>query len=112
MQHQRQSNEFRNIWQYNNNMYTVLSQLPVATTGQNFARYVKQNIFDPLNMTSTTYSYEVANLNGHRAEGMAREGIDYYNGDPWSGIPRNVTYWLSSAVDEDGNSKASFGFSC
>lgn len=105
MQFQRQSNEFRDVWQYNNNMYTVVSQLPPATTGQNFARYVKQYILDPLNMTATTYSYQLANSNGQRADGMARQNIDYYNGDPWTGTPRNVTYWTSMTGGEDGSGK-------
>ena len=105
MQYHRQSTEFRNVWQYNNNMYTVLSELPPATTGQNFARYVKQYIFDPLNMTSTTYSYELADASGRRADGMARYGINYYSSDPFAGIPRNVTYWSSTKGGEDGSGK-------
>lgn len=100
---QRQSTEFRSNWQYDNNMYTVLSYLPQKLLGQNFSRYIKANIFDPLNMTSTTYSYKTADSTGFRADGMAREYINYYNGDTFSGNPRNVTYWAGTTVTEDGN---------
>ncbi|RDB30719.1 Gigasin-6 [Hypsizygus marmoreus] len=99
----RQSYEFRDVWQYNNNMYTLLSYLPpTLLSGKPFARYVKENIFDPLNMTATTYSYQLANSNGQRADGMARKGIDYYK-DPFAGTPAAAKYWSSQTGGEDGS---------
>lgn len=94
-------------------MYTVLSYLPTALTGQSFARYVKQFIIDPLNMTATTFSYQLANSHGQAADGMARQGIDYYHGDPFAGKPRATSYWSGKNTGEDGNGTPQFrpGFS-
>ncbi|KAG5634599.1 hypothetical protein H0H81_001413 [Sphagnurus paluster] len=98
----RPSAEFRDIYQYNNNMYTLASYLPTLLLPSKipFARYVKQNIFDPLGMKSTTYSYQVAK-SGHLADGMARQDINFT--DPLgSGIPRALPFW-STQGGEDGN---------
>ncbi|KAF5375386.1 hypothetical protein D9615_007946 [Tricholomella constricta] len=108
LQHQRQSAEFRDIWQYNNNMYITLSHLPELLVGKPFGRYVKENIFEPLGMNSTTYSYQLANSNGQRADGMAREGIDVYK-DPFAGTPRAAQYWTSQTGGEDGSVVAGAG---
>ncbi|KAF5371351.1 hypothetical protein D9615_009703 [Tricholomella constricta] len=98
----RPSAEFREVHQYNNNMYTLLSYLPTVLLPSKipFARYVKQNIFEPLGMSSTTYSYDVAKL-GHLADGIARQGINYTE-DPLGGTPRALPYW-STKGGEDGN---------
>ncbi|KAF8064271.1 beta-lactamase/transpeptidase-like protein [Lyophyllum atratum] len=99
----RQSAEFRDIWQYNNNMYTTLSYLPsLLLDGKPFARYVKENIFEPLGMTASTYSYQLANSQGQRADGMSREGLDLYT-DPFAGTPRAVQYWTATTGGEDGS---------
>ncbi|RDB19643.1 hypothetical protein Hypma_013343 [Hypsizygus marmoreus] len=102
MQYWRQSYEFRDVWQYNNNMYTLLSYLPTKLlSGKPYARYVKENIFDPLGMTATTYSYQLANSNGQRADGMARKDLDLYT-DVFAGTPAAAKYWASQADGEDG----------
>ena len=103
VKHQRPSAEFRDIYQYNNNMYSILSYLPTALLPSkiSFARYVKQHIFDPLGMTSTTYSSQVAAATGHLADGIARQVTDA--GDE-KVIFRALPYWLPSG--EDGNSKS------
>ncbi|RDB18673.1 Gigasin-6 [Hypsizygus marmoreus] len=108
MQFLRQSAEFRDIWQYNNNMYTTLSYLPQKLLHKPYARYVKENIFDKLGMNSTTYSYQLANSNGQRADGMAREGLDVYQ-DPFAGRPRAVQYWTATTGGEDGSVLAGAG---
>jgi CubicO group peptidase (beta-lactamase class C family) len=102
VKHQRPSAEFREVWQYNNNMYTILSYLPTALLPSKipFTRYVKEHIFEPLGMTSTTYSAQVANANGLLADGMARQLINT-GGAPF--IPRAVPYFLPD--NEDGGSE-------
>uniref|UniRef100_A0A0W0G336 Beta-lactamase-related domain-containing protein n=1 Tax=Moniliophthora roreri TaxID=221103 RepID=A0A0W0G336_MONRR len=59
-------------------MYTLLSYLPTHLLPEHppFARYVKEKILDPLGLTSTTYSPQVAQESGHLADPIAREGID------------------------------------
>ncbi|KAG5643451.1 hypothetical protein DXG03_000924 [Asterophora parasitica] len=104
LQYQRQSAPFRDIWQYNNNMYITLSHLPELLVGKPFGRYIRDNIFVPLGMNSTTYSVDLANSNGQRADGMSREGLDPYV-DPFAGTPRAVRYWASPINGEDGNGK-------
>ncbi|KAG6906760.1 hypothetical protein DXG01_012263 [Tephrocybe rancida] len=100
----RQSTQFRDIWQYNNNMYTTLSSLPplLLPSQQPFARYVKEFILDKLGMNRTTYDYDLANVDGLRADGMARQGIDVYM-DPFGGTPRAAQYWTAKTGGEDGS---------
>lgn len=85
-------------------MYTTLSYIIPKFTGIEFARYVKENIFDPLNMTHSTYSYQLANSHGQRADGMVREGLDVYQ-DPFAGKPRAAQYWTATTGGEDGSGK-------
>lgn len=87
-------------------MYIALSHLSTVLTGKPFGRYVKDNIFDPLGMTGTTYSYEVANSYGQRADGMTRQGLNVYT-DPFGGVPAATQYWASRTGGEDGNGKLS-----
>ncbi|KAF8056683.1 beta-lactamase/transpeptidase-like protein [Lyophyllum atratum] len=95
---------------YNNNMYTTLSYLPplMLPSKQPFARYVKEFILDPLGMNQTTYDYNLANSNGQRADGMAREGLDVYT-DPFAGTPRAAQYWTAKTGGEDGSVLAGAG---
>ncbi|KAG6886938.1 hypothetical protein C0995_003070 [Termitomyces sp. Mi166 len=99
---QRLSTEFRDVWQYNNNMYTALSYLPTALLPSKipFARYVKQHILDPLGLSSTTYSYDVAKT-GHLADGFTRQNINF-SVNPFVGTSKTFPYW-STIGGEDGN---------
>ncbi|KAF9463772.1 beta-lactamase/transpeptidase-like protein [Collybia nuda] len=69
----RPSAEFRDGWQYDNMMYMVLAHIPEVLMKMPFARFVKQHIFDPLGMTSTTYSADGANASGELADGFTRQ---------------------------------------
>ncbi|KAG6844992.1 hypothetical protein H0H87_001935 [Tephrocybe sp. NHM501043] len=102
MKFHRPSAEFREIFQYSNTPYTVLSYLPTALLPSKlpFARYVKQHIFEPLNLTSTTFSYDIAKL-GHLADGMTRQGINFSE-NAFVGTPRALPFW-STRGGEDGN---------
>ena len=50
-------------------MYTTLSYLPTLFLNQSFESYIQEHIFDPLNMSSTTFSVAHAKLGGHLAQG-------------------------------------------
>ena len=58
-------------------MYNLLSYLPTALLPSriSFSRYVKQHIFDPLGLSSTTYSCDVARASGNLADGMVRQVV-------------------------------------
>lgn len=105
MHYWRQSAEFRDVWQYNNNMYTLISALPSKLlNGKPFTRYVKENIFDRLGMNSTTYSYDIADATGNRADGMTRKDWDLYT-DVFAGTPAAAKWWSGVTGGEDGNGK-------
>ena len=84
-------------------MHAILSYLPTALLPSKipFARYVKEHIFEPLGMTSTTYSSQVAAASGQLADGIARQTIN--TGDK-KVIFRALPFWFPSG--EDGNSKS------
>ncbi|PFH48758.1 hypothetical protein AMATHDRAFT_64704 [Amanita thiersii Skay4041] len=66
----RPSAEFRETFQYNNLMYESLSLLPPVLLNQSYESYIAQNLFDPLNMTSSTYSVKDAESSGNLADGF------------------------------------------
>ncbi|KAL0567548.1 hypothetical protein V5O48_014444 [Marasmius crinis-equi] len=97
------STEFRETFQYNNIMYAMLSYLPeVLSTRTPLARYVKKNVFDPLGMNSTTYSFDVANAKGVLSPGVTRQNLSLASGLPGTGIPRQLPFWYKEG-GEDGN---------
>ncbi|KAJ8081127.1 hypothetical protein PM082_017969 [Marasmius tenuissimus] len=103
------STEFRETFQYNNPMYSTLGYLPeVVSTRTPLARYVKRNIFDPLGMNSTTFSFDVADATGHLSRGVARENLNLADGLPGTGIPRQLPFWFDKG-GEDGNFLAGAG---
>ncbi|KAF8877044.1 beta-lactamase/transpeptidase-like protein [Infundibulicybe gibba] len=108
----RPSAEFREVWQYNNVMYMVLSHLPTALLPSKipFARYVKANIFDPLGLGWTTYSFDAANATGNLADGMSRQRTpEEIRSDPLGpGIPRPLPYF-SPTGGENGNAISGAG---
>ncbi|KAG5643819.1 hypothetical protein DXG03_009596 [Asterophora parasitica] len=108
VKYQRPSAEFRDVGQYNNNMYTLLSYLPTVVLSSKipFARYVKAHIFEPLGLTSTTYSYDVAKL-GHLADGIAKSEVNL-TADPFGGTPRAIPFWFQKG-GEDGNNLSGAG---
>ncbi|KAJ7111219.1 beta-lactamase/transpeptidase-like protein [Mycena epipterygia] len=96
---------FRDTWQYNNIMYAVLSYLPTAILPHkpSFARYVTDNILDPLGMNSTTYSFAVANATGRMADGFAREGMNTTKNPLDGGTTRILPYFFKDEnADSDG----------
>ncbi|KAK0489936.1 beta-lactamase/transpeptidase-like protein [Armillaria luteobubalina] len=112
LKHLEPSAEFRDIYQYNNNMYMLLSYLPEILLPHKppFARYVKEHIFEPLGLTSTTYSVDVARASGNLAQGMARDGVNKTEDLFGKGNPRAMRHpnWFL-AGGEDGNYKSGAG---
>ncbi|KAF5365308.1 hypothetical protein D9758_005451 [Tetrapyrgos nigripes] len=102
----RPSAAFRSTWQYNNNLYTLLAHLPAVLLTRPLARYVKDNIFVPLNLTSTTYSVDVARNSGRFADGFCRDGVNKTEDIFGTGKVRLAPYssWWSDG-SEDGNCK-------
>jgi len=61
-------------WKYCNTGYTILAELIQKVSGKAFETFVKENIFDPLNMTSTLFYSEDSPEILDRAIGYAADG--------------------------------------
>ncbi|KAJ7712564.1 beta-lactamase/transpeptidase-like protein [Mycena metata] len=87
------STGFRELYQYNNHMYTLLSALPEVLVGIPFETYVNDFILEPLGMTATTYYSKLAKDSGHLADGLGRDGVNQTQ-DPFGvGRVRPFPYW-------------------
>lgn len=97
----RPSTEFRDKWQYNNNMYTLLSYLPTVLLQSKtpYTQYVKEHIFDPLGLSSTTFFGKVAMESGNLAEGITRDQVNRTEDLFGQGTLRSMPYWIPA----DGN---------
>ncbi|KAF5373123.1 hypothetical protein D9758_001604 [Tetrapyrgos nigripes] len=97
------STGFREQWQYNNIMYTVLSYLPerLIPSVPNYARYVKDNIFVPLGLHETTFDTERIEKSGYLAQGIVRDKLNKTENIFGRGTPRVLINWNPST--EDGN---------
>jgi CubicO group peptidase (beta-lactamase class C family) len=67
-------------WNYSNSGYAVLTAIIETVSGQNYADYLAEQIFQPLGMDSTGYEDSDAIL-PHRAAGYTLEGTIYHNSD-------------------------------
>ena len=67
-------------WNYSNSGYVVLTAIIEIVSGQNYADYLAEQIFQPLGMDSTGYEDSDAIL-PHRAAGYTLEGAIYHNSD-------------------------------
>ena len=79
MRYLRPSAEFRETFQYNNLMYETLSYLPQVLLNQTYESYIAQHIFDPLNMTASTFSASEAEARGSLADGFQRDMMNLMN---------------------------------
>ncbi|KAF8172753.1 beta-lactamase/transpeptidase-like protein [Mycena galopus ATCC 62051] len=99
MKYLKPSAEFRSQFQarYNNLMYATLSYLPTALlpSKPSFAEYVHENIFEPLGMNSTTYSFQVANATNRLADAFGREGNPTIN-PLIPGRTHPMPFWLQT----------------
>ncbi|KAJ7700387.1 beta-lactamase/transpeptidase-like protein [Mycena rosella] len=96
LQYLKPSTGFRELWQYNNHMYTLLSYFPPLLAGVPFEKYVNDFITEPLGMHSTTYFSERAEKSGNLADGMLRDGINRTEDLFGVGRVRAVPYWAPS----------------
>ncbi|KAK1232776.1 hypothetical protein PQX77_004101 [Marasmius sp. AFHP31] len=106
LRHLKPSSEFRETWQYSNEMYTLLSHLPTVLhpSRPSLARYVKEHIFDRLGLDSTTYSLRVARESGNLADPLGRAGVNRSEDVFGKGQPKAMRHmgWFSDE-GEDGN---------
>ncbi|KAJ7146054.1 beta-lactamase/transpeptidase-like protein [Mycena epipterygia] len=101
MKYLKPSAEFRETFQYNNMMFEVLSYLPTVLlpSKPSLAQYVQENIFAPLGMNATTYSFARANATGNLADGFGREGDPTMN--PLENtVTHALPFWLQVGGDE------------
>ncbi|KAJ7700484.1 beta-lactamase/transpeptidase-like protein [Mycena rosella] len=96
------SASFREIWQYNNHMYTLLSYFPPLLVGVSFEKHGNDFIIEPLDMHSTTYFSERAEKSGKLADGMMRDGVNQSEDLFGVGRVRALPYWLP-AKENTGN---------
>ncbi|KAJ3859249.1 beta-lactamase/transpeptidase-like protein [Lentinula novae-zelandiae] len=95
----RPSAEARETWQYNNLMYETLSYLPELLLDQPFESYVADHLFNPLNMSASTYSVAIAEKSSeHMAHGYMRSMRDEITGV--SGILTPVVPYFSRPGNE------------
>ncbi|KAJ7118448.1 beta-lactamase/transpeptidase-like protein [Mycena crocata] len=90
---------FREQYQDENHMYTLLSFFPPLLTGIPSETYVNDFIIEPLGMSSTTYSFARADETGHLADGMARDGVNQTEDMFGLGHVRALPYWAPSNQD-------------
>ncbi|WVQ92970.1 hypothetical protein IAU59_000032 [Kwoniella sp. CBS 9459] len=76
LRHLRPSTEFRQAWQYNNLHYVTLAAVVEKLSGLSLPDFAQRHIFDPLNMTSTTYNATVAAMSGKRSDSFQRMGMN------------------------------------
>ncbi|KAK7018013.1 hypothetical protein VNI00_018439 [Paramarasmius palmivorus] len=104
--HLKPSAGFRSTWQYNSIMYSLLGYLPAATLPQKpaLATYLKTHVFDPLGLTSATFSLATAKKSGKLADPTAREGINRTEDLFGKGITRVLRYptWFQEDSEDGG----------
>lgn len=110
LQYLKPSTGFREDIQYNNFMYGVLSSLPTAVLPEkpSYARYVKEHIFDPLQMNSTTFALAVANATGKLADGFTRENINVTENPLGPGTTRVLPYFFPPTTENGDSAFHSF----
>ncbi|KAF8177235.1 beta-lactamase/transpeptidase-like protein [Pholiota molesta] len=83
----RPSAELRETFQYNNLMYETLSYLPQVLLNQSYESYIAQHLFNPLNMTASTFSVAEAEARGTLADGFQWDMQDITQGKNGTLIP-------------------------
>ncbi|KAF9524491.1 beta-lactamase/transpeptidase-like protein [Crepidotus variabilis] len=95
----RPSAEFRETFQYNNMMYSVLSYLPHILLNQSYSSYVSEHIFGPLNMAASTFSIAQAERSGCFVDGFQYDLVDTSNGK--RGIKKPTLPFFMRPGDEE-----------
>ncbi|PFH51724.1 hypothetical protein AMATHDRAFT_2825 [Amanita thiersii Skay4041] len=76
----RPSAEFRPIFQYHNPGYDTLAHLPEVLLNQSYESYIMQHLFEPLNISSSTFSVKEAEASGRFAQGFEWDMRDQVKG--------------------------------
>ncbi|KAJ7742566.1 beta-lactamase/transpeptidase-like protein [Mycena metata] len=87
------STSFRELWQYNNHMYLLLSYFPRLLAEIPFETYVRNFILAPLGMDATTYYSKAAEESGHLADGFGRDGVNQSEDVFGQGQVRAYPFW-------------------
>ncbi|KZT23833.1 beta-lactamase/transpeptidase-like protein [Neolentinus lepideus HHB14362 ss-1] len=86
MKHLRPAYELREHWHYNNQMYVTASYI-ISKYAGSYMTFVKERIFKPLNMTSTTFSPKEAIASGKVTATWTHKG-------------RRIPFWFTEDVIE------------
>lgn len=79
MRYLRPATGFRQNFYYNNGHYTLLGEIVAKLSGVRYPDFVRDNIFAPLGMNSSTFSLEEAAATGKQVSGFQhydRDGMD------------------------------------
>ncbi|KAF8580651.1 beta-lactamase/transpeptidase-like protein [Ramaria rubella] len=77
----RPSTEFRETFQYNNQMYVLADHIISNLSGMPFTTYIERNIIAPAGLKSTTHNITNAIQSGNIAEGFVDTGRDEERGE-------------------------------
>lgn len=94
--------ELREQWSYSNLAYMVSSTIITSYSGMPFTEFIETRIFDPLEMTSTTYSASHAEKSGHlnHAFGVNKRRIPFlFEHEDTQELMAGPGGIISSAVD-------------
>jgi CubicO group peptidase (beta-lactamase class C family) len=84
---------------YSNSGYFLLGMIIEAVSGQAYAEYLEENIFNPLGMTESGYCNS-RDLIRNRARGYSREGQELVNAEPISMVNPFSAGGLCSTVED------------
>ncbi|KAJ7716298.1 beta-lactamase/transpeptidase-like protein, partial [Mycena metata] len=87
------STGFRELWQYNNHMYSLPSYFPPLLAEIPFETYVQKFILAPLGMDTMTYYSKAAEESGHLADGFGRDGVNQTEDVFGRGQVRAYPFW-------------------
>ncbi len=75
-------------YRYSNSGYAVLSMVVEQVSGQAFADFLHENIFEPLDMTATVAHREGISTVSNRAYGyhVGENGVEFSDQSPWSAV--------------------------
>jgi len=86
-------------WKYNNSGYFLLGYIIELLTGDSYAHYLEENIFQPLGMENSYYGSTTKIIKG-RADGYARAGEQTVNAEFLSMTQPHAAGALLSTVDD------------
>lgn len=84
-------------YEYSNIGYVMLGRIIEKVSGQSYANYMTEHIFQPLAMSATEYD-EAARIIPRRAAGYTWDGSDYHNSEFIDMSNAGAAGWLVSTV--------------